>query len=50
MITKEVNDWIKKAEQGRYSYDSAIEEFMRISKYLTKEEVRQILSRLKKAL
>ena len=50
MITREVNEWLKNAEQGRYSYDDAMEEFVRISKYLTKEEVRQVLARLKNAL
>lgn len=50
MITKEVNDWMKKVEQGRYSYQTAMEEFERISRYLTKEEVKQVLSKLKNAL
>lgn len=47
MITKEVNDWIKKVEQGRYSQADAMEEFIRISRFLTKEEVQQILRRIK---
>lgn len=47
MITKEVNDWIRKVEQGRYSHETAMEEFVRISKYLTKEEVKQVLNRIK---
>lgn len=47
MITKEVNDWVRKVEQGRYSKEDAMEEFMRISRFLTKEEVRQVLARLK---
>ncbi len=50
MITKEVNDWIKKVEQGRYSYEVAMEEFVGISKYLTKEKVQQVLNRIKKAM
>ena len=49
MITREVNDWIKKVELGRYSHETAMEEFVRISRYLTKEEVRQVLDRIKKA-
>ena len=47
MITREVNEWIKKVEQGRYSQETAMEEFVRISCYLTKEEVQQVLKRLK---
>lgn len=39
MITKEVNDWLKKVECGMYSSKDAIEEFARISRYLTKEEI-----------
>ena len=50
MITKEVNDWIRKVEQGRYSHEVAIEEFIRISKFLTKEEVQQVLKRIKNAI
>ena len=47
MITREVNEWVKKVEQGRYSPQDATDEFVRISRYLTKEEVKQILSRIK---
>ena len=50
MITKEVNDWIRKVEQGRYSHEVAMEEFIRISKFLTKEEVQQVLKRIKNAI
>ncbi len=50
MITREVNEWMRKVEQGCYSYDTAMEEFKRLSKYLTREEVKQVLSKLKNAL
>lgn len=50
MITREVNEWIKKVEQGRYSQEDAMDEFIRISKFLTKEEVQQILKRIKRAM
>lgn len=50
MITREVNEWIKKVEQGRYSQKDAMDEFIRISKFLTKEEVQQILKRIKRAM
>lgn len=39
MITKEVNEWIKKAECGMYNDEDLLYEFSRISKYLTKEEL-----------
>ncbi len=47
MITREVNEWIKKVQSGCYSYVTAMEEFKRISMYLTKEEVRQVLNKIK---
>lgn len=46
MITKEVNDWIKKVETKNYSSWDIMEEFTTISKYLTKEELNQIKNRL----
>lgn len=39
MITKEVNEWIKKVECGMYSDEDVMYEFSRISKYLTKDEL-----------
>ncbi|MBP7211728.1 hypothetical protein KBA27_02730 [bacterium] len=47
MITKEVNDWIRKVEHGNYSKDDLMEEFASFSRYLTKEEMLQIKNRLK---
>ena len=47
MITKEVNDWIKKVEKGNYSSWDIMEEFARISKYLTKTEMKQVTKRLR---
>lgn len=46
MMTKEVNDWIKKVEQGNYSSWEIMEEFAKFSKYLTKEEMEQVKRRL----
>ncbi len=46
MITKEVNDWIKKVETKNYSSWDIMEEFARISKYLTKDEFVQVKNRL----
>ena len=47
MITKEVNDWIKKVEQGIYSSWDIMEEFTKFHRYLTKDEVEHIKNRLK---
>ena len=50
MMTKEVNDWIQKVEQGNYSSWEIMEEFTKFHKYLTKEEVQQIKKRLEKSI
>ncbi len=50
MITKEVNDWIKRVEQGNYSSWDIMEEFTQFHKYLTKEEVQQIKKRLESSI
>ncbi len=46
MMTKEVNEWIRKIETGNYSSWDIMEEFAQMSKYLTKEELDQIKKRL----
>ena len=46
MITKEVNDWIRRVENGNYSNADLLEEFVKFSKYLTKDEMIQIKRRL----
>ncbi|MBR1754588.1 hypothetical protein IJ732_07125 [bacterium] len=46
MITKEVNDWLKKIECGMYSPDDIMYEFQRISKYLTMQELKMIKKKL----
>lgn len=50
MMTKEVNDWIKKVETKNYSSWDIMEEFARISKYLTKEEIIQVKNRLNNSI
>lgn len=50
MITKEVNDWIKKVETKNYSTWDIMEEFAKFHKYLTKDEVKQIKNRLNNSL
>lgn len=47
MITKEVNDLIKKVQTGSYvSTEEAMEKFVEIAKYLTKDEIIFIQKRL----
>ena len=46
MITREVNEWLKKVEKGNYSSWDIMEEFASFSKYLTKDEMEQIKKRL----
>lgn len=51
MITKEVNDWIKKVQTGSYtSKEEAMESFAEIARYLTKDEIILIQKRLKEFL
>lgn len=47
MITKEVNDWVKKVKKGNYTSWDIMEEFVNISKYLTKDEISQVTKKLK---
>ena len=46
MLTREVRQWIEKVERNQYSYDDAMYEFIRLSKFLTKEEILQLKKRL----
>ncbi|RAI14878.1 MAG: hypothetical protein DKM22_06705 [Candidatus Melainabacteria bacterium] len=50
MITKEVNDFLKKIECGTYNSEDAVYEFSRIAKYLTKEELVMIKEKLSNLL
>jgi len=47
MITKEVNDWIRKVELGVYSDEDVMIEFSNIARYLTREELIFIKKKLK---
>ena len=49
MMTKAVNNWIKKVETGNYSGWEIMEEFAKFYNYLTPEEVQQIKKRLESA-
>lgn len=48
MLTREVREWLNKVERGQYSYEGAMDEFAKFSKYLTKDELLLIKSKLKK--
>lgn len=39
MITKEVNDWIRKVECGMYCDEDVMLEFANIARYLTRDEL-----------
>ena len=46
MITREVREWMEKVQRGQYSYNDAMEEFMRFAPYLTREELKMIKSKI----
>ena len=50
MITKEVNDWIRKIEKGNYSSWDIMEEFVKMSKHMTKPEMEHVKKRLNKLI
>lgn len=50
MMTKEVNDWIRKVETKNYSSWDIMEEFAHFAKYLTRDEIQQIKTRLDKSI
>ena len=50
MITKEVREWISKVERAQYSYDDAMKEFVRMASYLTKEEIKMVMNKLKSCI
>jgi hypothetical protein len=50
MMTKEVNEWIRRIETGNYSSWKIMEEFAQFAKYLTKDELQQVKKRLEKSI
>jgi hypothetical protein len=46
MLTREVREWLRKVERGQYSYDDAIYEFIRLSSFLTREEIKSLKAKL----
>ena len=49
MLTKEVREWLLKVERKQYSYEDALFEFMRFAKYLTREELKQLKTRIEES-
>ena len=47
MLTREVREWLQKVERKQYSYDDAMYEFVRISAFLTIDEIKMIKNKLK---
>ena len=49
MITREVREWLRKVERRQYSYDDAMNEFMRFSSFLTREEMKMIKQKIEES-
>ena len=46
MITRQVREWMDKVQRRQYSYDDAMQEFINLSKILTKEEILMVKKKL----
>lgn len=46
MLTREVREWLQKVQRKQYSYEDAMYEFMRFSSFLTREEMKQLKSKI----
>ena len=46
MLTGEVRNWLDKVKRGSYSYDDAMSELVRFSRFLTREEMRMLKSKI----
>ena len=49
MITKDVREWLQKIERKQYLYQDAMYEFMRLSSFLTRDEMRMIKNKIEEA-
>jgi hypothetical protein len=49
MLTREVREWLQKVERRQYSYNDAMEEFIRFSTYLTREEMIELKNKIEKS-
>ena len=46
MLTREVREWMQKVERRQYSYNDGMSEFLHFAPILTKEELKQIKTKL----
>lgn len=46
MITKEINNWLKKVELGAYNDEDVLYELSQIARYLTKDELIMIKNKI----
>ena len=46
MLTRDVREWLEKVERRQYSYNDAMYELMSFASYLTREELKQLKTRL----
>lgn len=49
MLTAEVRKWLEKVKRGQYSYENAINEFVRLSSHLTREEMKMLKSKIEES-
>jgi len=49
MITKEVREWLDRVKRKQYSFEDAMEEFMRFSPSLTREEMKMLKTKLEES-
>ena len=49
MITREVREWLEKVKRRQYSYEDTMYEFMRLSSFLTREEMKMIKSKIEES-
>jgi len=50
MLTREVREWLEKVKRGSYSYDDAMTELVRFSRFLTREEMLMLKSKIKESV
>ena len=46
MLTREIREWLYGVKRNQYSYKDAMEKFMRLAPFLTREEMRLIKKKL----
>ena len=49
MLTREVREWLQKVERRQYSYEDAMYEFVRFSPFLTKQEMKQLKTKIEQS-